>query len=115
METEESTLLNRRIVHSHPPRFGWQLLRLESVATFTCSRCHQTKTARSVAVPVHGSKVLCCNGCYGRDLSEKAAASPRSSSEAPDSSSDHEGEANVLIRQFDPGDPHEVIEDGTTV
>ncbi|MEV6196197.1 hypothetical protein AB0M19_27810 [Streptomyces sp. NPDC051920] len=115
METEESTLLNRRIVQRHPPRFGWQLLRLESVASFTCSRCHQTKTARSVAVPVHGSQMLCCNGCYGRGLSEKAAVPPRGSSEPRDTPSEDKGETDVVIRQFDPGDPHAVVEDGTAV
>ncbi|MFE1797717.1 hypothetical protein ACFW9L_16320 [Streptomyces sp. NPDC059517] len=117
METEDSFLLSRRITKKHPPRFGWQLLRLESVASFTCSRCHQAKTARSVAVPVHSSKMLCCNGCYGRGLAENTSAPvpPFGTSEPRNAWVDDEAETDVVIRQFDPGDPHAVVEDGPVV
>lgn len=62
------TLLGKKITKRYPRRGDLQLVRLGATASFTCSRCTQTKTARLVAVR---GNALFCNGCYGRTEAEQ--------------------------------------------
>ncbi|MER6269099.1 hypothetical protein [Streptomyces sp900105755] len=99
-------LLGKRITKINPPRGGAQLVRLEAVASFTCSRCTQTKTARSVAVR---DEELLCNGCYGR-LQASPPAHDRTSQE-----STTDDLARIVVAELDGGLPHSVVNTGLTV
>ncbi|MFF8533462.1 hypothetical protein ACF07B_16105 [Streptomyces sp. NPDC015532] len=99
-------LLGQGIAKINPPRGGMRLVRLEAVASFTCSRCARTKTARSVAV---GDRTLLCNGCYGR-LQESPADHDQPSRE--DTTDDL---APIVAAEPDGGLPHSVLNTGLTV
>ncbi|MEU8651032.1 hypothetical protein [Streptomyces sp. NPDC048737] len=114
-------LLGRTIVKIHPPRGGVRLVRLEAVASFTCSRCTQAKTARSVAVD---GDALLCNGCYGRLQASPAehGQRPQDASTAASGGVDTqppvlrtEDLARVVVEEPDSGLPHSVVNTGFTV
>ncbi|MGW2783853.1 hypothetical protein ACWC3X_21780 [Streptomyces populi] len=99
-------LLGKSIVKINPPRGDAQLVRLEAVALFTCSRCVQTKTARSIAVR---HKELLCNGCYGRLQASPAEQEPPAREDTTD------GPARIVVAELDGGLPHAVVNTGLTV
>ncbi|MEV5332733.1 hypothetical protein [Streptomyces werraensis] len=113
-------LLGRKIVKVRPPRGGMQLVRLESVASFTCSRCAGEKTARLVAV--RGDTLL-CNGCYGRlGASAVEGSGPATASTSTLAGRDREPPpvrtedlTQVVVEELDGGLPHSVVNTGLTV
>ncbi|CAL9554825.1 hypothetical protein SUDANB15_04486 [Streptomyces sp. enrichment culture] len=121
-------LLGRKVVKAPPPRGGMQLVRLESVASFTCSRCTQEKTARLVAVR---GDILWCNGCHGRAQasavegdrsSQESVGRPPTASASPPAASDTrpptprtEDLAQVTVEELGGGLPHSVVNTGLTV
>ncbi|MEV5181333.1 hypothetical protein AB0K88_16380 [Streptomyces werraensis] len=113
-------LLGKRIVKVRPPRGDMQLVRLESVASFTCSRCAGEKTARLVAV--RGDTLL-CNGCYGRlGASAVEGSGPATASISTSAGPDRESSpvrtedlTQVVVEELDSGLPHSVVNTGLTV
>lgn len=114
-------LLGKRIAKTYPPRGDIQFVRLESVATFTCSRCTSAKTARLVAV--RGDSLL-CNGCYGRIAASaaegdqqawKGTGGPSGGADTRASSLQSEDLARVVVEEHDGGLPYSVINTGRTV
>lgn len=121
-------LLGKKIVKVHPPHGGMQLVRLESVASFTCSRCAGMKTARLAAVC---GDTLVCNGCYGRIKasavegdrpSQESAGRPPTASASSTAAADTrpaslrtEDLAQVVVEELDSGLPHSVVNTGLTV
>ncbi|MFE1509086.1 hypothetical protein [Streptomyces sp. NPDC058726] len=113
------TLLGKKVVKAHPPRDDMQLVRLESVASFTCARCAGEKTARLVAV--RGDTLL-CNGCYGQlraSASEggrpPAASTSPSAVAARESPSVQDDFPQVVVEELDSGLPYSVVDNGLTV
>ncbi|WP_324789120.1 hypothetical protein [Streptomyces sp. H51] len=120
-------LLGKKIAKAHPPHGDIQLVRLEAVVSFTCSRCAQTKTARSVAVRGDG---LFCNGCYGNmqasapeqdqaprgstNLLPRASSSPSVGDVQPSLPETGDPE-RVVVEELDSGLPHSVVNTGLTV
>ncbi|MFH9041391.1 hypothetical protein ACH4FA_18885 [Streptomyces sp. NPDC017966] len=113
-------LLGRKVVRAYPPRGGIQLVRLEAVASFTCSRCAQKKTARLTAV--RGNTLL-CNGCYGRvEASAVEVGRPPAATASPSAGVDTrppslrtEDLTQVVVEELDSGLPHSVVNTGLTV
>ncbi|MBJ6644301.1 hypothetical protein [Streptomyces sp. BSE7-9] len=113
-------LLGRKVVRAYPPRGGIQLVRLEAVASFICSRCTQKKTARLAAV--RGSTLL-CNGCYGRveasavEAGQRpaATASPSAAVDTRPPSLRTEDLTQVVVEELDSGLPYSVVNTGLTV
>ncbi|MFJ6685244.1 hypothetical protein [Streptomyces werraensis] len=113
-------LLGKRIVKVRPPRGDIQLVRLESVASFTCSRCAGEKTARLVAV--RGDTLL-CNGCYGRlGASAVEGSGPATASISTPAGADRESSpvrtedlTQVVVEELDTGLPYSVVNTGLTV
>ncbi|MFE7012125.1 hypothetical protein ACFVAQ_16700 [Streptomyces sp. NPDC057651] len=115
-------LLGKKITKRYPRRGDLQLLRLEAAASFACSRCTQTKTARLVAVQ---GDALFCNGCYGRmdaegqepeqtssgEASQRSTASVLSSAalDAELSAAEAEELARIVVEESDGGLPHSVV------
>ncbi|MET9149768.1 hypothetical protein ABZX82_00595 [Streptomyces griseoflavus] len=113
-------LLGKKVVKVRPPRGDMQLVRLESVASFTCSRCAGEKTARLVAV--RGDTLL-CNGCYGRlGASAVEGSGPATASTSTSAGADRESPpvrtenlTQVVVEELDSGLPHSVVNTGLTV
>jgi len=113
-------LLGKKVVKVRPPRGDMQLVRLESVASFTCSRCAGEKTARLVAV--RGGTLL-CNGCYGRlGASAVEGSGPATASTSTSAGADRESPpvrtedlTQVVVEELDSGLPHSVVNTGLTV
>ncbi|MFI8894715.1 hypothetical protein [Streptomyces paradoxus] len=113
-------LLGAKVVKVYPPRGDVQLVRLESVASFTCSRCTGVKTARLAAV--RGDTLL-CNGCYGRgEASAGGSGRPTTASAPPPGLEDSRPAspqtkdlAQVVVEEIDTGVPHSVVNTGLTV
>jgi hypothetical protein len=120
-------LLGQKVTKTYPARGDIQLVRLAAVASFTCARCTQTKTARLVAV--RGDSLF-CNGCYGR-LEASAgeperqpqgstgqrlvSASASAVSDTERSTPETEDLARVVVEEPDGGYPHSVVNTGLTV
>ncbi|MFF9057423.1 hypothetical protein ACF09K_01780 [Streptomyces sp. NPDC014882] len=93
---------------------------MEAVASFTCSRCVQAKTARSVAV--RGNALL-CNGCYGRlqasptryEQQQEASGSPSEDMDREAPALRADDLARVVVEELDSGLPHSVVDTGLTV
>lgn len=68
------------VIKEYPRRGHLQQFRLSKVATFTCDRCTQEKTAKLVAIKHGDWNTLVCNGCYGLLLSKAAQGMPVSRS-----------------------------------
>ncbi|MFF0205825.1 hypothetical protein [Streptomyces sp. NPDC005017] len=111
------TLLGKQVTKRYPRRGDLQLVRLGTAASFTCSRCAQTKTARLVAVR---GNALFCNGCYGRteaerSLSEESGGSSAVSTpssavrHAEPSPSDVRDPSRVVVGERDWGLPFAVV------
>ncbi|MFF9392745.1 hypothetical protein [Streptomyces griseoluteus] len=123
-----ATLLGKRIAKVKPRRGGMQLVRLEALASFTCSRCAQTKTARSVAV--RGDALL-CNACYGNlqashtGHDQPSTAGTGRTEEASVSSSEAGGSqssalrthdpARMVVQELDSGLPYSVVNTGLRI
>ncbi|MGD6741863.1 hypothetical protein ACOKM3_08495 [Streptomyces sp. BH106] len=105
-------VLGVKVVKTYPPRGNTQLVRLEVVTSFTCSRCVQTKKARLVAV--HNKRLL-CNGCYGR-LEASSPQEEQRSRQDEQAPAPHEEElAQVVVEELDSGLPYSVVNTGLTV
>ncbi|WP_459738330.1 hypothetical protein [Streptomyces sp. E-15] len=121
-------LLGKKVVKTYPQRGDVQLVRLAAVASFTCARCGQAKTAKLVAV--RGDDRY-CNGCYGRmeaPASEHdqrsradtgrlpaAASSPSAVADTEPPALRAEDLARVVVEELDSGLPHSVVNGGLTV
>lgn len=71
------------VIKEYPPRGALQQFRLGKVATFTCDRCSQQKTAKLVATKHGDWGTFVCNGCYGWLLSRSAQELSQSSMPRP--------------------------------
>lgn len=123
-------LFGRKIVKVDPPRGDMQLVRLQSSAAFTCSRCAGEKTAKLVAV--RGDTFM-CNGCYGyvvasaveggrpsqesagRAPTATASASPPPAADDQPLSPETQDLAQVVVEELDSWLPHLVVNTGLTV
>ncbi|MFF3499325.1 hypothetical protein [Streptomyces sp. NPDC003247] len=122
MRAQGSALQGAKILERTPDRFGWTLLRLAAPISFVCGICHRTTVAAEVAVGTvdMGTTVVYCSDCRSRqtagdtDASEARATAPVVVSVPQGIPSEDEPAADpgrtVVIRQPDPGEPHDVIE-----
>ncbi|WP_143660354.1 hypothetical protein [Streptomyces sp. JHA26] len=115
-------LLGRKVTKTYPVREGRQLVRLESVVSFPCTRCTRTKKARVVAV--RGDDLF-CNGCHGRMGVPDPVESAQRSTDRPSSSAASTGTrspdpqvddpAQVVVEELDSGLPRSVVNTGLSV
>lgn len=118
-ECSGSRFQGARILESTRTHFRWTLQRLSAPVTFSCSQCRRTTTDIVVAIKTTGAgkKLAHCASCHRQRLTD-AASAPEPHTTARGGSPAHGVEDAmtsvpdhaVLIRQPDPGRPHDVVE-----